>query len=156
MLVHEQHAGPFRNVVCCVDFSETSREAVEQARRVGLQDQSQVHFVHVYNGPWRGLPFDLESEQSIHEHDTQYRALIESRLKQFVGDVSGLKARFKVIESEGVSHGISEYARQTAADLIVLGNKGQSTFKAMLLGSTVERLLRELPCSILVVRPPTA
>lgn len=156
MLVHEQHAGTFRNVVCCVDFSETAREAVEQARRVGLQDRSQVHFIHVYNGLWRGLPFDLESEQSIHEHDIQYRALIESRLKEFVGDVSGLKARFKVIESSGVSHGISEYSRQTSTDLIILGNKGQSSFKAMLLGSTVERLLRELPCSILVVRPPTA
>ena len=153
MLVHERHAGPFRNVVCCVDFSETSREAVEQVRRVGQQDQSQVHFIHLFSVPWRGLPFHLENEESIHEHDTQYRAMIENRLKEFVGDVSGLRAGFKVIECEGVSHGISEFAQQTSADLIVLGNKGQSTFKAMLLGSTVERLLRELPCSVLVVRP---
>lgn len=154
ILVHEHHAGPFRNVVCCVDFSETAREAVAQAKHVGQQDESQVHFVHVFSGPWRGLPFHLENEQSIQEHDMQYRSLIENRLREFVGDVSGLKAKFKVIECEGVSHGLSEYARQTSADLIVLGNKGQSTFTAMLLGSTVERLLRDLPCSILVVRPP--
>jgi hypothetical protein len=41
------------------------------------------------------------------------------------------------------------------ADLVVLGTKGRSNLGYVLLGSTVERLLREIPCSALVVRPPT-
>jgi universal stress protein E len=154
MLVHEQHSGQFRNLVCCVDFSATAREAVEQARRVGQQDKSRIHFIHVFSGPWRGLPFLLENQQSVSERDQEYRAVLENKLRTFVGDTSGLKATFEVIESDGVAHGIAEYARQNCADLLVLGNKGQSNFKALLLGSTVERLLRELPCSMLIVRPP--
>ncbi len=156
MLVHEQHAGPFRNVVACVDFSETARVAVEQARHVGEQDQSQVHFIHVFSGPWRRLPLRLETPRTLADFEKQYRALLEGRLREFVGDTSGLQATFKVIEADRVAHGIAEYACRTETDLLVLGSKGQSNLKYLLLGSTVERLLRELPCSVLVVRPPVA
>jgi universal stress protein E len=52
MLVHEGHTGTFRKVVDCVDFSEQSREAVAQALRLAAQDGSEVHFLHVFTGPW--------------------------------------------------------------------------------------------------------
>jgi nucleotide-binding universal stress UspA family protein len=154
MLVHEQHAGPFRNVTACVDFSDTARVAVEQARHVGEQDQSQVHFIHVFSGPWRRLPLRLETPRTLADFEKQYRTLLEGRLREFVGDTSGLQATFKVIEADRVAQGIAEYAHSTATDLLVLGSKGQSNLKYLLLGSTVERLLREVPCSVLVVRPP--
>ncbi len=38
------------------------------------------------------------------------------------------------------------------ADLVILGAKGRTNLKRVLLGSTVERLLQELPWSALVVR----
>lgn len=155
MLVHENHAGPFRNVVACVDFSETARVAVEQARRVAGQDQSQVHFIHVFSGPWRRLPLRLETPQALTDSEQQYRARLEGRLREFVGDTKGLPAKFQVVEADRVAAGIAEYARANATDLLVLGSKGQSNLKYLLLGSTVERLLREVPCSVLVVRPPT-
>lgn len=156
MLVHEQHAGPFRDVVCCVDFSETSREAVEQARHVGQQDGSWIHFIHVHSSSWQGLQFHWEENQPLAERTNQYRALLLERLKQFVGDVSGLNAWFEIIESEVVAHGISEYAHRAGTDLLILGSKGQSNLKVLVLGSTVERLVRQIPCSILVVRPPVS
>lgn len=156
MLVHEQHAGPFRNVVACVDFSETARVAVEQARHVGEQDQSQVHFIHVFSGPWRHLPLRLDTPQTLADFEIQYRTVLENRLRDFVGDTTGLNATFEVIEAERVAHGIAEYARGNDTDLLILGSKGLSNLKYLLLGSTVERLLREVPCSVLVVRPPSA
>jgi nucleotide-binding universal stress UspA family protein len=39
---------------------------------------------------------------------------------------------------------------------VVLGTRGRTKLKYILLGSTVERLLKEMPCSVLVVRPPEA
>ena len=61
MLVKEGQAHPFRTVVACVDFSETSREAVVQTLRVGVQDQSEVHVLHVFEGPWRRLHYRAEN-----------------------------------------------------------------------------------------------
>jgi universal stress protein E len=60
-----------------------------------------------------------------------------------------------VTKAASHGHGIAEYARRMHANLLVLGTKGRSNLRYVLLGSTVERLLREIPCSALVVRPPT-
>ena len=38
LLVRADHAGPFQNVVVCVDFSESSHRVIEQAIRVAQQD----------------------------------------------------------------------------------------------------------------------
>jgi nucleotide-binding universal stress UspA family protein len=43
-------------------------------------------------------------------------------------------------------------ARETAADLIVVGATGTGPLAAELLGSTAERVLRKAPCPVLVVR----
>ena len=39
------------------------------------------------------------------------------------------------------------------APLVVIGTKGKSNLKYVLLGSTAERLLRDLPASVLAVKP---
>jgi len=152
MLVHEQHVGPFKQVVACVDFSDTARVAVQQARHVAEQDGSQIHFIHVYSQPWQTL--QQATPQDGGNVAGKYRTVLENRLREFVGDTTGLKATFQVIEADRSAPGIADYARRHAADLLVLGSKGLSNLKYLLLGSTVERLLREVPCSVLVVRPP--
>ena len=152
MLVQEQQLQPFRTVLACVDFSETSREAVAQALRIALQDQSQVHFLHVFQGPWHRLHFRAATTEASPPFQQHYRLLLEHRLKEFVGDTAGLDTRFKVFEASSHGCGITEYAQQVRADLVVLGTKGRTNLGYVLLGSTVERLLRELPCSALTVR----
>jgi nucleotide-binding universal stress UspA family protein len=42
--------------------------------------------------------------------------------------------------------------RDRAIDLAVLGSRGKGSFKRLLLGSTSEQVLREAPCSVLIVR----
>ena len=85
----------------------------------------------------------------------QYRRALELRLREFVGDTGKHPVHFAVTEAANHGHGIAEYARRVHADLLVLGTKGRSNLAYVLLGSTVERLLREIPCSALVLRPPT-
>lgn len=153
-LAHEGHSGPFRNVVACVDFSEGSREAVEQALRVARQDRCRVHFIHVFTNPWHELEFHSDSPETAPEPGRDHSAGLLKRLHDFVGTIEGVETTFTIVEAGGVSHGIGEYALQAEADLLVLGDKGQSDLKYVLLGSTVERLLRKVPCSALVVRPP--
>ncbi len=154
MLVHEGHAGPFRKVVACVDFSDQSHEAVAQALRVAAQDDSQVHFLHVFTGSWGRYALVPDAWEVDEAQAAEYRRGLELRLREFVGDVGKRPVHFAVTEAANHGHGIAEYARQVHADLVVLGTKGRSNLGYVLLGSTVERLLREIPCSALVVRPP--
>jgi hypothetical protein len=43
-----------------------------------------------------------------------------------------------------------------SVEYLILGTRGRTTLKCILLGSTVERLLKGIPCSVPVVRPPVA
>ena len=36
----------------------------------------------------------------------------------------------------------------------MLGTKGKTNLKYVLLGSTAERVLRDVPCSVLAIKPP--
>jgi magnesium-transporting ATPase (P-type) len=49
--------------------------------------------------------------------------------------------------------GIAAYAKLHDADLIVLATKARPNLAWNLPGSTAERLVRELPCSVLTVKP---
>jgi universal stress protein E len=154
LLVHERQTGPFRRIVACLDFSEQSREAVTQALRVADQDNADVHLLHVFTGSWGRYALVPDAWEVDEAQAAQYRRALELRLREFVGDTGKRAVHFAVTEATNHGHGIAEYARRVHADLLVLGTKGRSNLSYVLLGSTVERLLREIPCSALVVRPP--
>jgi nucleotide-binding universal stress UspA family protein len=44
------------------------------------------------------------------------------------------------------------YARDAGIDLIVMGTHGRTGLERLLMGSVAERVLREAPCSVLVVK----
>jgi nucleotide-binding universal stress UspA family protein len=139
-----------------VDFSEQSREAAVQALRVSAQDNAAVHFLHVFTGSWGRYPLVPDAWEVDEAKAAEYRRALEQRLREFVGHTGGREVRFLVVEASSHGHGIAEHARRVGADLIVLGHKGKTNLEYVLLGSTVERLLREIPCSVLVVRTPAA
>jgi len=130
------------------EFAEATGQSVAQAGQHG----SQVHFLHVFQGPWRRLRYLAPTPGTSPDFEKQYRAALEGRLREFVGQVDSPEPRFALYEATNHGHGIAEFARQVRADLILLGTRGRTNLKYLLLGSTVERLLREVPCSVLAVR----
>jgi universal stress protein E len=48
---------------------------------------------------------------------------------------------------------ISQVARRTQADIVVMGAMSRSGLKRLIIGNTAERLLDELPCDLLIVKP---
>ncbi len=154
LLVHERHSRPFRRIVAGVDFSAASCAAVVQALRVATLDCCEVHFVHVFTGSWGRYALVPDAWEVDEATAAQYRQALETRLREFVGPNAPPQGRFRVLQATSHGHGLAEHARQIQADVLVLGATGRSNLGYVLLGSTVERLLRELPCSVLVARPP--
>lgn len=155
LLVKQTHPRPFRRIVACVDFSETAREAVKQALRVAAQDQAALHFLHVFQAEWNTWSTQAQFA-ALADFERNYRAILENNLRLFAPVSAATPAIHSVVQAKTHGHGIAEYARSVDADLVVLGSRGRTTLKYILLGSTVERLLKEVPCSVLVVRPPGA
>lgn len=146
----------FRTIAAAVDFSETSSVVVEQARRVAACEDSAVHCVHVYDPPWNKLHYLVPTSEANPDFRTQYMAALQGRLETFVGAKSARTClNCTLFPHPRFGTGIAEYARQIGADLIVLGAHGRTNLRNILLGTTAERLLRDLPCSVLAVRAAT-
>jgi nucleotide-binding universal stress UspA family protein len=51
---------------------------------------------------------------------------------------------------------IARLAQEGSFDLVVVATHGRRGVKRVLLGSVAERIVRDAPCTVLVVRPPPA
>jgi universal stress protein E len=160
LLVREGQRGPFKRIVACVDFSETSALALERAVSLATQDGAALHVVHVFDAPWHRLHYRGPTPQAAPTFQVEYRELLARKLKGFAGEVGAdlgfLKPEFVLFDAGTHRHGIPEYAKESGADLVVMGTRGKSNVRDVLLGSTAERTLRKAPCSVLAVRSPKA
>lgn len=156
LLVDSSHARPFQTMVASVDFTPTCREVVEQARRLAALGAQRVDFLHVYDPPWHRLTHVLPALSANQDLQQQYVNMLQTRLRDYVGELRGLEANCVLQEATRHRSGISAYAQTRQADLIVVGMRQPGGPRDDRADSTAERLVRELPCSVLAVKPPTA
>jgi len=162
LLAHEDHVGPYKTIVACTDFSDTSFRALQMAVRVAQQDKSALRIVHVAIPPkldmaYAGHPLGFWPGQPLKAMEmwNTYRSALDPRLEKFVEplrhEMVALNVTLDIAEHYG--RGIAAYAKEHTADLLVLGTQGKTNLRYALLGSTAERVLSELPCSALAVKP---
>lgn len=157
LLVHPTQTGPFKSILVAVDFSPTSKEAVEQALRFAALEGATLHVVYAYTPPWERLKPKAGSPESTEAFRTQYQQTLEKQIEAFVGggrpEVVWAKPTFHAIPHKSHGKAIAEFARTQNVDLIVLGTRGASNLHDILLGSTAEQVLRDAHRSILAIRP---
>lgn len=164
LVVREDHAGPFRGVVACLDFTEMSKFALRQAIRVAAQDDAALHILHVFDDPWYGLGLPPEVELNMPDFKSQFKRSVQDRVRQFCSplahELNALKAAYHCVESEwrasGYGRMIARFAKEHGCDLVVLGTRDRWNVRDMIFGTTAERVVREAPCSILAVKPDAA
>ena len=157
MIVRESHAKPFTGIVACVDFSSTSPQVVEQAIRVARQDKAKLHVVHAFSPPWDVLHYKSPTAASSPDFQKQYRdnlyAELENYLQKHKEDIEGLDVACQLLESPRPVDSIIEYVGDTGADLVVVGTRGRTGVKALLLSTQAERIVQNTPVSVLVLKP---
>lgn len=162
LLVRTNHPQAFRKIVACIDFSESSRAVVEQAHSLARMDGATVDFLHVWQEPWVAMayptPFADPGGPAMVYTPEEREACIQrlrADLHEFVGVAAqGIESAEVLQESSSRGNGIATHAQEALADLIIMGGKGRTNLRYVLLGSTAERLLTRLPCSLLVVKLP--
>ncbi|MGP8158667.1 MAG: universal stress protein [Thermoplasmata archaeon] len=86
---------------------------------------------------------------------TQYQALVEVAVKQ--AQEAGLTAVTGVCREGVVVDEVLSFLDTHSTDLVVVGSRGLSATKRLLIGSISSTLVAHAPCPVLVVRarPPT-
>jgi universal stress protein E len=155
LLVQGTHHEGFKTIVVGVDFSDTALRAVDQAVRMAARDGATLYIVHAFTAPWKHSY--LLNKGATPDLDSKYREVMLARLeefcKPFAHEMAYLKPRYQLIEAGNHGRGVGEFARQIGAELVVLGTRGRTNLRDIVLGSTAERILQEAPCSTLAVKP---
>jgi len=153
----EMGNAPFKTIVAAVDFSPTSLRAVERAALFAAKDEAELHLLHVFAAPWHQLHYRAPTPLTLTHEQKQYRDGLERRLAEFcrpaLEPYGTLRTKTAVYDFNGHRSGIVEYAGKAGADLIVLGTRGRTNLRDLLLGSTAEKALAESKCSLLAVKP---
>lgn len=157
LLVRDTQTGAFRTIVVGVDFSETSMKALRRAATVAAREGAVLHALHLFEPPWQQVHYRSPEPVAPAAKQREYRRRLESLLSEFTQPVIASHPDLKLLavcDDSGTNRlGIAHYATKVGADLTVLGTRGRTNLRDLLLGSTAERVLAESRCSVLAVKP---
>ena len=146
------------NILVASDFSETSDLSLELAVAAGQLTDAKLHVLNAFEDQFgrrlwlTGMPPDriqahqdkqrAEAESALHEQlsHTDYRTLPHGVLVHVI-DAPADIAIVDAIEEHGI-------------DLLIMGTAARSGISGVLIGNTAERLLAQVSCSVVAIKPP--
>lgn len=145
-----------RTIMVPVDFSENSMRAVDYAIRLGKRFGSRLILVHVYHFPVELLT-DWSAYGTLAGSGELLEALRKEREEQLTALAqekagAGLEISTHVLEGTPFSE-IVKLSRDEGADILIMGTRGLTGLKHVLIGSTAEKVVRKAPCPVLVLKP---
>ena len=145
LVVRDTFTGPFRTVVAGVDFSVTSRRALEAAARVAEADGARLYAVHVVAA---ADGTSTTQQRLAAEHGPALEEFVARSLLP-----AGLDVRREVFPYPGRRSGLLEFGAVVNADLVAIGTRGRTNLRDVVLGSTAEALLRDSLCAVWAAKP---
>ncbi len=150
LLVTAGPATTVRRVLVAVDLSGTASPTPVAAERYAALFGAELRVLSVLELlpviPEISPPYDL----------TEYYRLFEEQLQQEIWPLIRSPRAEKVVRHGMAVETIVGEATQWQADLLVVGSHGKGWAQRLLLGSVTERMLNQLPTSLLVIPAPAA
>jgi universal stress protein E len=150
------HKGPV-NLLVATDLKPASQEALRLGLALAELPQSTLHVLHVIEFPldrlgWTGLPDD--KTMAYHE---RVRAAADKTLREQMTKLPhtpGTRVEIHLVAGDGLpDDAIHHFLHTHQIDLLIMGTIGRSGIAGIVLGNTAERLLPEVQCSVLAVKP---
>ena len=137
---------PYKKVLIATDNSEPSMKAAETGFQLASQLNAETAMVFVIDtAKTRG-----DADAGILPQDQVAKLRIEAE-KWFDSLITQGQVFERFILEDKPSQGVMNTAQEWGADLIVVGTKGKTGIKRLLLGSTAENVIRQSTIPILVV-----
>lgn len=143
----------FKKILVPIDFSEHSALALETAVTIAKAFGGKIRLLHCYQIQPGGVsPYGIALPSNYY---SDIRAAAAKQLEQWQQRVApdGVEVEATLM-AEFPSHAIALTAEEMGADLIVMGTRGLSGIKHVMLGSVAERTVRIAPCPVLTIKGP--
>ncbi len=158
----------FQKILVAIDASQLSRQAYDEALALAKASGSQLALLHVLAPPMLnagaptsmfpglgGIPGGYQPElvesylRQWEENQKHGSDLLQSRLSE----ATALGLTVESIQRFGdPGQEICKLARDWGANLIILGRRGLTGLREMILGSVSNYVIHHAPCSVLIVQ----
>ncbi len=145
---------PFGKILCPVDFSEPSYEALQAADELARHFAAELSILHVVSL----VPTLSPSIASPRAFDVaKYQEELEDSSKQALKDLikdkisKELAVRPLLLVGDAATE-IVRVAEEENADLIMIATHGRSGWRRVIFGSVAEKVVRFAPCPVLTIR----
>lgn len=152
---------PIKKILCPVDFSDFSCEALSDAGELAAHFGAELYVLHVTQSlenlsmlsPYPGsLPWDMEG----------YEKAVRDGAEEELGKIIARQHLQGIAVRPLLRHGyptdeIVEAARASKADLLVIATHGLGGWRHLMFGSVAEKVIRLSCCPVLVThsqKPP--
>jgi universal stress protein E len=160
LVVKPGHGSRPLNTLVASDLKPVSETAMRLGLGLGKLIGGKVHVLHVVEYPLDSLWGSVDTERDTVDYhrrgrDTAVRTLQEQMER------AGYRPRDPGVQihlAEGVAGvpdtAIQQFIEAHQIDLLVMGTIGRGGILGIMIGNTAERLLPEVDCSLLAVKPP--
>ena len=145
--------GALQTILLATDGSPSAADAAKVAASLAQQAGGQIHLVSVwqFNPPYAELQVAAESGTLLYDTYEQAGREVLARVAE------GLQAEGTPIAGQYLRQGrsvneVCDVAAEIGADLIVMGSRGLSPVRRLVLGSVAQGVTHDAPCPVLVVR----
>lgn len=150
LAVHPVQPLNFARLICPVDNSATARRGLQNAIQLARTFGSALTVMSVVpEVSWLEAAAEARTlTNAIEEYSLGWEQEFDAILADY--DFAGVDWT-RVVKYGAPADEIAAEAQRQNADLLIVGAIGRSGLAQAMLGSTVRRLFRQLPCSLLVV-----
>ena len=153
----------FPKILLAVDGSTPSMDAAKDAIEIAKNNKSQLIILHVidlYKYPYLlsstilAPTFGSQKYAEERKKAKEWMDAIKERFKQSNdNDVNVKDVKTEIVDGKtSVAATIVEYAESEDVSLIIIGSRGITGFKKMLVGSVTSDVVKYAHCSVLVIR----
>jgi nucleotide-binding universal stress UspA family protein len=144
---------PLRHILAGVDGSDQSDAATDQAVAMAKESGASLLVVTVadYSPLMKAVDVEPDVLRRMGEGVGAFQAVLSAALEK--AEDAGVKARGAALkEQQGVATAIIHRAQDEGVDLIVVGSRGSTGLRRVLLGSLAKDVVERAHCPALVVR----
>ena len=140
-----------KRVLLPTDFSDVARHAAPFARSLVERYEATLHVIHVSEPVFTGLPASEigVGVVALPVDETSTRAQLDAFVRDCLGTLRTPPVTALLSGSAPVA--ITDYAREHAIDLIVVGTHARGLVNRILLGSVSKSVVEHAHCAVLMV-----
>ena len=140
-----------RNILVATDFSAASESALVAGLSIARRYGSKVCLAHVFRPDAYHSVAPDSRQRAL---DDAWRDAQRQMMDQLIaGRLSGIPNEVIVEQGDSLWDVLSRMIGERHVDLVVVGTRGRTGIRKLLMGSVAEDIFRQAPCPVLTVGP---